>query len=192
MTKQIINIVEIPILHEMLEEIKSLLSFESVNFQSTKEFLNSDNFNIITVSHKNNKRLLSSTIVDIKNIILIDDIPVKLEQLLDTINIRLIKENYNLQSELNIKNYSLNLNSRVISFQNVNLKLTEREIDLILFLNGKKTPQTVNSLQNNVWKYTNTLETHTVETHIYRLRKKIKNAFDDDKFIISHEEGYLI
>ena len=192
MTKQIINIVEIPILHEMLEEIKSLLSFESVNFQSTKEFLNSDNFNIITVSHKNNKRLLSSTIVDIKNLILIDDIPVKLEQLLDTINIRLIKENYNLQSELNIKNYSLNLNSRVISFQNVNLKLTEREIDLILFLNGKKTPQTVNSLQNNVWKYTNTLETHTVETHIYRLRKKIKNAFDDDKFIISHEEGYLI
>jgi hypothetical protein len=192
MTKQIINIVEIPILHEMLEEIKSLLSFESVNFQSTKEFLNSDNFNIITVSHKNNKRLLSSTIVDIKNIILIDDIPVKLEQLLDTINIRLIKENYNLQSELNIKNYSLNLNSRVISFQNVNLKLTEREIDLILFLNEKKTPQTVNSLQNNVWKYTNTLETHTVETHIYRLRKKIKNAFDDDKFIISHEEGYLI
>ena len=192
MTKQIINIVEIPILHEMLEEIKSLLSFESVNFQSTKEFLNSDNLNIITVSHKNNKRLLSSTIVDIKNIILIDSIPVKLEQLLDTINIRLIKENYNLQSELNIKNYSLNLNSRVISFQNVNLKLTEREIDLILFLNGKKIPQTVNSLQNNVWKYTNTLETHTVETHIYRLRKKIKDAFDDDKFIISHEEGYLV
>ena len=176
----------------MLDEIKSLLSFKTVNFHSTKEFLNSDNLNTITVLHKNNQRLLSSKIVDIKNIILIDNIPVKLEQLLDTINIRLIKENYNLQSELNIKNYSLNLNSRVISFKNVNLKLTEREIDLILFLNKKKTPQTVNSLQNNVWKYTNTLETHTVETHIYRLRKKIKDAFDDDKFIISHEEGYLV
>ena len=192
MTKKIINIVAIPILHEMLDEIKSLLSFKTVNFHSTKEFLNSDNLNTITVLHKNNQRLLSSKIVDIKNIILIDNIPVKLEQLLDTINIRLIKENYNLQSELNIKNYSLNLNSRVISFKNVNLKLTEREIDLILFLNKKKTPQTVNSLQNNVWKYTNTLETHTVETHIYRLRKKIKDAFDDDKFIISHEEGYLV
>ena len=192
MIKQIINIVEIPILHEILDEIKSLLPFKTINFQSTKDFLNSENLNIITVSHKNNQRLLSSKIVDIKNIILINDTPVKLEQLLDTININLIKENYSSQSELNIKNYSLNLNSRVISFQNVNLKLTEREIDIILFLNEKKIPQTVNNLQNSVWKYASTLETHTVETHIYRLRKKIKDSFDDDKFIISHEEGYLI
>jgi hypothetical protein len=192
MTKQIINLVEIPILHEILDEIKSLLSFKIINFQSTNEFLNSDNLNTLTVSSKNNKTLLTSKIVDIKKLILINDTPVKLEQFLDIINIQLIKENYNLQSELNIKNYSLNLNSRVISFQNKDLKLTEREIDIILFLNEKKIPQTVSSLQNSVWKYINTLETHTVETHIYRLRKKIKDTFDDDKFIISHEEGYLI
>ena len=192
MSKQVINLVEIPILHEILDEIKSLLSFKIINFQSTNEFLNSDNLNTLTVSSKNNKTLLTSKIVDIKKLILINDTPVKLEQFLDIINIQLIKENYNLQSELNIKNYSLNLNSRVISFQNKDLKLTEREIDIILFLNEKKIPQTVSSLQNSVWKYINTLETHTVETHIYRLRKKIKDTFDDDKFIISHEEGYLI
>ena len=59
-------------------------------------------------------------------------------------------------------------------------------------MNEKKTPQTISSLQNEVWRYSNILETHTVETHIYRLRKKIKDKFDDDKFIISTENGYLI
>lgn len=192
MTKQIINLVEIPILHEILDEIKSLLSFKIINFQSTNEFLNSDNLNTLTVSSKNNKTLLTSKIVDIKKLILINDTPVKLEQFLDIINIQLIKENYNLQSELNIKNYSLNLNSRVISFQNKDLKLTEREIDIILFLNEKKIPQTVSSLQNSVWKYINTLETHTVETHIYRLRKKMKQTFDDQHFIKTDQEGYSV
>ena len=81
--------------------------------------------------------------------------PIKLEQLLNLINIRLIKKKYNFQSQLNIKNYSLNLNSRVISFQGTELKLTEREIDIILFLNDKKLPQTINSLQNSVWNYSN-------------------------------------
>ena len=59
-------------------------------------------------------------------------------------------------------------------------------------MNEKKIPQSINILQNEVWKFTNTLETHTVETHIYRLRKKIKDQFDDDKFIVSKEDGYLI
>ena len=104
----------------------------------------------------------------------------------------MIKKKYDFQSHLNIKDYNLNLNSRIISHQNKNLKLTEREIDIILFLHQKKTPQSVDTLQNEVWKFTNTLETHTVETHIYRLRKKIKDKFDDDQFIISKEDGYLI
>ena len=70
--------------------------------------------------------------------------------------------------------------------------MTEREIDIILFLNEKKQPQSVNELQKKVWGYSFDLETHTVETHIYRLRKKIKDKFEDEKFIISHDKGYLI
>ena len=192
MTKQIINIVEIPILNDILDEIKSLLSFKLVYFQNTKEFLNLKNSDNLIISKKNNHQLLTSKVVNIKNFIFINDTPVKLEQLLDTINIQLIKKKYNFQSQLNIKDYSLNLNSRVISFQNIDLKLTEREIDVVLFLHDKKTPQNISSLQNTVWGHTNTLETHTVETHIYRLRKKINDKFNDDKFIISYEEGYLI
>ena len=192
MTKQIINIVEFPILHDILDEINSLLSFKIINYQNSKEFLKSEKLNDLTLLKKDNHQLLSSKTVSIKNLILIDDVPIKLEQLLNLINIRLIKKKYDFQSQLNIKNYSLNLNSRVISFQGAELKLTEREIDIILFLNDKKLPQTISSLQNSVWNYSNKLETHTVETHIYRLRKKINDKFNDDKFIISHENGYKI
>ncbi len=198
MSKQFINIVEIPILYDILDEIKSFLFFKINNFPNTKKFLQNDdnknleNLNSIIITKKNNKELLYSDRVDIKNFILVEDSPIRIGQLLDQINIYLIKKKYNFQSNLNIKNYTLNLNSRVISSQNKNLKLTEREIDIILFLNEKKTPQPIYNLQNEVWKYTNTLETHTVETHIYRLRKKIKNKFNDDKFITSQEDGYLI
>ena len=198
MTKQFINIVEFTTLYDIFNEIKSILSFKIINFPNTKEFLqldknqNLENFNSITVSKNNNHQLLSSNKIDNKNLILLEVSPIKIFQLLDRINIHLIKKKYDFQSQLNIKSYTLNLNSRIISSQKENLKLTEREIDIILFLNEKKTPQTISSLQNQVWRYSNILETHTVETHIYRLRKKIKDKFDDDKFIISTENGYLI
>ena len=84
------------------------------------------------------------------------------------------------------------MNSRIISYQKDKLKLTEREIDIILFLKERNSPQPVKNLQNEVWKYSSTLETHTVETHIYRLRKKIKDQFNDDEFIFSLKDGYKI
>ena len=197
MTKQFINIVEISILYDIFDEIKSSLFFQVNNYPITSDFLEQDNeknlenLNLITITKKNNQQLLSSEKINNKNLILLEESPVKIEQLLDQINIHLIKKKYDFQSHLNIKDYNLNLNSRIISHQNKNLKLTEREIDIILFLHQKKTPQSVDTLQNEVWKFTNTLETHTVETHIYRLRKKIKDKFNDDQFIISKEEGYL-
>ena len=178
MAKQFINIVEISILYDILDEIKSSLSFQVNNYPITNDFLeqdrkkNPENLNSIIISKKNNQQLLSSEKINNKNLIELDEAPIKIFQLLDKINIHLIKKKYNLQSHLNIKDYSLNLNSRIITHENENLKLTEREIDIILFLNQKKTPQSIDILQNEVWKFTNTLETHTVETHIYRLRKK--------------------
>ena len=86
----------------------------------------------------------------------------------------------------------MDLNSRTIFIENKSLKLTEREMEIILFLNDCKTPQKINDLQNKVWSYSSELETHTVETHIYRLRKKISNSFQDEHFIISTDNGYFI
>ena len=117
---------------------------------------------------------------------------IKIEKLIDQINTKLIQQKYNFQSKLSVKEYILNINSRAITKKDIQLKLTQREIDIILFLVGKKIPQSVATLQNEVWGYASDLETHTVETHVYRLRKKIKNTFNDEKFIVSHNDGYLI
>jgi len=86
----------------------------------------------------------------------------------------------------------MDLNSKFLSKNNINLKLTEKEIEIILYLSSKKTKQGVLNLQKDIWGYASDLETHTVETHIYRLRKKISSKFSDDKFILSHQDGYYI
>ena len=98
---------------------------------------------------------------------------------------------YSNQSNIKIGKYNLDLNSRKISFKDKNLDLTERETRLIIFINDK-TGVTVKELQKNVWDYSPSLETHTVETHIYRLRKKIMDIFGDENFILNDKNGYSI
>jgi len=63
---------------------------------------------------------------------------------------------------------------------------------LILYLKNSSLPVNINKLEKDVWNYESELETHTVETHIYRLRKKIKDKFNDDNFILSSKNGYKI
>ena len=84
------------------------------------------------------------------------------------------------------------MNSRIISNNEKDLKLTEREIEIILFLNNQDKPQKIETLQKEVWGYSANLETHTVETHIYRLRKKINEKFNDENFLVSLKDGYKI
>ena len=88
--------------------------------------------------------------------------------------------------------YSINLNSKNISKENKNLKLTEKEISTILYLSKSEKSVPIKELQLNVWAHQSILETHTVETHIHRLRKKIKEIFNDESFIISSKDGYSI
>jgi hypothetical protein len=119
-------------------------------------------------------------------------IPFNINNFVEKINVQLLKKKFNDQSFIKISNYTLDLNSRVISNGVENLKLTEKEINIIIFLDKNKKPQKVSVLENEVWSYASELETHTVETHIYRLRKKIFNKFKDNNFILSKEDGYLI
>ncbi|MDA7734280.1 winged helix-turn-helix domain-containing protein, partial [Candidatus Pelagibacter sp.] len=84
------------------------------------------------------------------------------------------------------------LNARELSFKDLKLRLTEKEVGIILYLSKMKKPVTIDELQKNVWLYQNDIETHTVETHIYRLRKKIFKKFNDNDFILSHKYGYQI
>ena len=89
-------------------------------------------------------------------------------------------------------NYKIDLNSRKIYKNEISANLTEREVNILIFLNNSKNPVKISNLQTEVWGHNSRLETHTVETHIYRLRKKINNIFNDKSFIKSSKSGYTI
>ena len=193
MSKSVVNIIDFPVLYNVLFEVKDFLNFEVINYENENVFLEKiekensiKNYIIVTKTFLNNKN------INQKSIIYLDNKPINFISLIDKINTNLLKQRFSFQSNINIKNYTLNLNSRVISRNENELKLTEREIEIILFLNDKKKPQNINILQKEVWSYAADLETHTVETHIYRLRKKISDKFKDSDFILSSKEGYLI
>ena len=198
MIKQKIYIIDFDELFNILDEIKSVLSFQTFNFNNLDIFLKSLNQNesepenFLIVTKKQNENKFKSTAIDKNSLFFLEDLPSELSKIIEKINIQLIKKKYNYQSKINIENYILNLNSRTIVKNNKQLKLTEKEIDIILFLNNNTNPQSVEKLQNVVWGYSSELETHTVETHIYRLRRKINNIFNDNKFIVSYDKGYLI
>ena len=181
-------------LYEILDEIKENLSFKIINFKNEEDFKNNLDLNIINylvISKTDHKLLLNNNITD-KNFLGFNDLPLSFKKLLELINIKLIKLKFNQQSKITIKNYELNLNSKFFSKGNLKLKLTEKEIEIILYLNEKKIKHDVADLQKNIWGYSINMETHTVETHIYRLRKKISDLFKDEKFILSHKNGYFI
>ena len=197
MIRQNIFIVGFRGLYNILEEIKNNLTYKIFNYINENEFLKSLNSNSLDLANSLvivksiNTKLIDNKKLDKRIIYAFENLPIEIDKLLELINVQLIKQQYNYQSKINIKNYIINLNSRTIIKNSKSLKLTEKEINIILFLNNKK-PQKINILQNEVWGYSSELETHTVETHVYRLRKKIKDMFDDDNFILSHDDGYLI
>ena len=118
--------------------------------------------------------------------------PINIFKLIEKLNLTFLKNKFNDQSKIIIKNYSLDLNSKEIKLLDKILKLTEKEVQTILYLSKAEKPSNINELQNQVWGFRSKLETHTVETHIYRLRKKFLNTFNDKNFILSYKNGYQI
>ena len=185
MNLKILIIYEYQILFEILNEIQEKLKFKIIKLNS-KEYIDFKH------DQKNNYLILSSKKHEnISECLILSDIPIKFEKLIELININFLKNKFLDQSDVKIGKYSLDLNSRKIAFKDKNLNLTERETNLIVFIHEKKSVS-VKDLQKKVWEYSVDLETHTVETHIYRLRKKMKEKFGDENFITNNEKGYLI
>jgi hypothetical protein len=191
---QNIFIINFNSLYEILDEIKENLSFKIIKFENKEYFkkkLDLYKIDCLVISKTDHKLLLNDNITD-KNFLDLNDLPLSLKKLLELINIKLIKLKFNQQSKVIIKGYELNFNSKFLSKGNLNLKLTEKEIEIILYLNDTKIKHNVADLQKNIWCYSADMETHTVETHIYRLRKKISDLFKDETFILSQKNGYFI
>ena len=181
-------------LYEIFDDLKENLPFKTIKFKNEDDFLKDNSLDkrkSLIILNKKTKLLFNHGLHE-SNILYLNDLPLSFEKLLEKININLIKLRYGLQSKINIKDFQLDVNSKHLSKLGLTLKLTEKEIEIILYLNKKKINCDIADLQKNIWGYSTNIETHTVETHIYRLRKKIDKVFKDKKFIVSQKNGYLI
>ena len=196
MNKQKIYAVNSLNLYNILEEIKDFLNFnvEYINLKeiTKKDFENNKDFKNSLFLILNSEELKAKKILNPRNIIQLNSLPISLSKLIEKINVSSLKFNFQSQSKIEVKNYIIDINERKIIKDKSELKLTEREIEIILFLLNKKLPQNVDALQTEIWKQKKELDTHTVETHIYRLRKKINEQFNDGNFIKSNELGYFL
>jgi len=173
-------------LYQILEELSLDLNLR-ITFADSKNSLNDK------VKHLDSYLIISNkNYLDIESQFILENTPINIFKLVEKINVEFLKLEFNSKSELKINNYTFNLNSREMISKNANLKLTEKEINTIIYLSKSEKQVTVDELQEKVWSYQSDIETHTVETHIYRLRKKILNIFNDNEFIISKKNGYQI
>ena len=174
------------VLFSILNEIKENFNFEVLK-ANKKELDNHIN------AYQNDFILVSKFKVgNFQNQLTLNDKPIKIEKLIEQINLKFLKEKFNSQSDFSVGSYKLNLNSREMIKDKKSIDLTEREINLIIFLKKISKPFKIDKIQKEVWEYGADLETHTVETHIYRLRKKIKEKFNDENFIVSSKKGYSL
>jgi hypothetical protein len=173
-------------LYHILEELSLDLNF-NITFVDNESSLNDQVKNLnnyLIVTDKRYPKISSQFVLD--------SVPINIFKLVEKINIEFLKLQFNSQSQIKVNNYNIDLNSREIFKENTKLKLTEKEINTITYLSKSNKAVSINELQKKVWSYQLDIETHTVETHIYRLRKKFLNTFNDNEFIISKKDGYQI
>ena len=120
------------------------------------------------------------------------NLPTSVKEFNKIVEISASKKQFSINSSIKIKDYSLDKNEKKLIKTNISVILTEKEIQLLeLFILNKK-PISKDKILSLVWKYSSDADTHTVETHIYRLRKKIYENFTDEQFILNNKEGYYL
>jgi len=184
MNNQNLVICDFKILFEILKEINNYINFKLISVDKVSDLHLKDQNDYLLISNKKIK--------NVENQITLNNFPIDIIKLIESINVKFLKKKYSQQSDIDIGEYKLNLNSRKIFNGTKSLNLTEREANIVIYLNNSKKPVKISKLQTEVWGHNSKLETHTVETHIYRLRKKINDIFEDNNFIKSSKSGYVI
>ena len=184
-----------------LNELKPFLKFNSLREKNSSDFdvvlfhedaLNDKEDNKIIRNTHNLKVLASSEKKKYQNFDAFLELPSSLREINAVIESVTAKKVFSKNSSIEIKKYLLNKNEKKLSKNENEIILTEKEIQLLeLFLNNKK-PISKNKILSSVWNYSSDADTHTVETHIYRLRKKINDKFSDDNFIVNTKDGYSL
>ena len=196
MVNQKLYIINLSNFYDIISELKEHIHYELLKFDNKEIFF--DKYKTESISEENSIFVVHEKEYDffVKNInedrIIKFKPPVNIFTFIENLNVKFIQKKYQDQSNVNVKDFFLDINSRKLKKGKSSLKLTERETDMILFLNKSKKPVNVETLEKEIWQHSSELETHTVETHIYRLRKKIKAEFGNDELIISNKDGYTI
>ena len=170
-------------LFDILNEIKENLNFNIIKIEKNE-------FDKVKLNKFENFVIVSNSKNNLSNCHIIKT-PLKINKIIEQINVFFLSTQFSSQSNISVGNYILDLNSREIIKNQNKLSLTEREIELILYIKANS-PVSLKNLQQKVWKHVSELESHTVETHIYRLRKKFSEIFDDKNFIKFEKTGYYL
>jgi len=138
--------------------------------------------------------LIQNSKIEIKEYFISEIIylPISVFELRNKIYNNIVGYEFSLNSSIKIKEYTLNKNEKKLLKSNSFISLTEREVQLIELLHQEKSSLPKSYILKKIWKYSDIADTHTVETHIYRLRKKIFSKFSDNSFIINSDNGYKI
>tara|TARA_B100000575_G_scaffold277134_1_gene263184 strand:- start:1451 stop:2077 length:627 start_codon:yes stop_codon:yes gene_type:complete len=191
-----------------LNELQSHLNFSLIS--NTKDLSGNTKKNVAgLICHENkleNKKLneifysedcfrilaTNKSKIDIKNFDYVLKLPTSIRDLNEIIDTSVAKKQFNKNSSIKIKSYKLNKNEKKLIKFDKFIILTEKEIQLLELFSIKKIAISKNKILSLVWKYSSSADTHTVETHIYRLRKKINDTFNDENFILNNKEGYYL
>ena len=196
MVNQKLYIINLSNFYDIISELKEHIDYELLKFENKEFFF--EQYKSKRISLENSILVVAESEYNLfaKNInedqIIKYKPPINIFTFIENLNVRFIQKKYQEQSNINVKDFFLDINSRELKKHKISLKLTEREIDMILFLNNSQKPVNVSTLEKEIWQHSSELETHTVETHIYRLRKKIKAEFGSDELILSNKDGYTI
>ena len=196
MFNQKLYIINLSNFYDIISELKEHIGYDLSKFDNKETFF--DKYKQKNISLENSILVVPEKEYDffVKNInqdqIIKFNPPINFFTFIENLNVKFIKKKYQDQSNVNVKDFLLDMNSRKLKKGKSSLKLTERETDMILFLNDAKMPVNIETLEKKIWQHSSDIETHTVETHIYRLRKKIKDEFGDDDLIKSNKNGYTI
>ena len=191
-----------------MEELKDHLNFKLTTINENLETKLFENYDVLfchqdflkensllkALKNSNKIKILASSSNKIKSDIFHAKVslPLTIKDLNYIIENTIVKKNFSKNSSIKIKNYILDKNEKKLIKEESYVSLTEKEIQLLeLFLSHNK-PVSKNVILDQVWKYSEDADTHTVETHIYRLRKKIKSMFSDENFILNDKSGYLL
>ena len=184
-----------------LNELKSFLKFNSISEK------NSSNFDVILFHEdalndkENNKILRDSRKLKIcasnkkeksNSYDAFLELPSSLKEINSIVESVVAKNRFSKNSSIEIKKYFLNKNEKKLSKKENEIILTEKEIQLLELLLNTKKPISKDKILSSVWNYSSDADTHTVETHIYRLRKKINDKFSDENFIVNCKDGYSL